>query len=84
MNEQMKKLIAAAGVPAPALRVERTDLGQHVVHVTYTMSQEDLEILLGTVVQECLDIVNRKEYSYHESDPLWETAQLIKEHFAIE
>jgi hypothetical protein len=35
-------------------------------------------------VMECLDIVNRKEYSYHESDPLWETAQLIKEHFGIE
>jgi hypothetical protein len=36
------------------------------------------------IVQECLDIVNRHEYSYHEADPLWETAQLIKEHFGIE
>ena len=36
------------------------------------------------IVQECLDIVNRKEYSYHEADPLWETAQLIKEHFGVE
>jgi hypothetical protein len=34
-------------------------------------------------VQECIDIVNRHEYSYHEADPLWETAQLIKEHFGV-
>jgi hypothetical protein len=37
------------------------------------------------IVRECLDIVNRHEYSYHEADhPLWETAQLIKERFGIE
>jgi hypothetical protein len=35
------------------------------------------------IVRECLKIVNRKEYSYHEADPLWETAQLIKEHFGV-
>ena len=36
------------------------------------------------IVQECLTIVNRKEYSYHEADPLWETAELIKQHFEID
>jgi len=36
------------------------------------------------IVRECLDIVNRHEYSYHEADPLWETAQLIKQHFGVE
>jgi hypothetical protein len=36
------------------------------------------------IVRECLGIVNRHEYSYHEADPLWETAQLIKEHFGVE
>jgi hypothetical protein len=36
------------------------------------------------IVRECLDIVNRKEYSYHEADPLWETSQLIKQHFGVE
>ena len=36
------------------------------------------------IVKECLQIVNRKEYSYHEADPLWETAQLIKQHFGVE
>ena len=35
------------------------------------------------IVKECLGIVNRHEYSYHEADPLWETAQLIKEHFGM-
>jgi predicted lipid carrier protein YhbT len=35
------------------------------------------------IVRECLDIVNRHEYSYHEADPLWETAQLIKERFGV-
>ena len=36
------------------------------------------------IVRECLDIVNRKEYSYHEADPLWETAQLIKQRFGLD
>ena len=36
------------------------------------------------IVRECLDIVNRKKYSYNEADPLWETAQLIKQHFGVE
>jgi hypothetical protein len=36
------------------------------------------------IVKECLTIVNRKEYSYHEADPLWETAELIREHFGVE
>ena len=35
------------------------------------------------IIRECLGIVNRKEYSYHEADPLWETSQLIKEHFGV-
>ena len=43
----------------------------------------DKEKFAELIVQECLDIVNRKEYSYHEADPLWETSQLIKEHFGV-
>jgi len=46
--------------------------------------QEDVEKFAELIVTECLEIVNRKEYSYHEADPLWETAQLIKKHFGIE
>ena len=37
-----------------------------------------------SIVRECLTIVNRKEYSYHEADPLWETAELIRQHFGID
>ena len=36
------------------------------------------------IVRECLEIINRKEYSYHEADPLWETAQLVKDRFGID
>jgi hypothetical protein len=42
-----------------------------------------LEKFAELIVRECIDIVNRHEYSYHEADPLWETAQLIKEHFGV-
>jgi len=45
---------------------------------------EDYEKFAELIVRECLDIVNRHEYSYHEADPLWETAQLIKERFGVE
>ena len=48
------------------------------------MNEFNLERFAELIVRECLDIVNRKEYSYHEADPLWETAQLIKEHFGVE
>ena len=45
---------------------------------------EEVEKFAELIVRECLDIVNRHEYSYHEADPLWETAQLIKQHFGVE
>jgi hypothetical protein len=43
-----------------------------------------IETFAELIVKECLDIVNRHDYSYHEADPLWETAQLIKERFGVE
>jgi hypothetical protein len=43
----------------------------------------DREKFAELIVKDCLDIVNRHEYSYHEADPLWETAQLIKERFGV-
>jgi hypothetical protein len=45
--------------------------------------EDELEKFAELIVSECLDIVNRKEYSYHEADPLWETSQLIKQHFGV-
>ena len=44
----------------------------------------DQKLFAELIVRECLAIVNRKEYSYHEADPLWETAELIKQHFGID
>ena len=42
------------------------------------------KLFAESIVRECLAIVNRYEYSYHEADPLWETAELIKQHFGID
>ena len=44
----------------------------------------DKEKFAELIVRDCLKIVNRHEYSYHEADPLWETSQLIKEHFGVD
>ena len=50
---------------------------------TIEMNDVGIAKFAELIVQDCLDIVNRHEYSYHEADPLWETAQLIKEHFGV-
>ena len=44
----------------------------------------DQKLFAESIVRECLTIVNRYEYSYHEADPLWETAELIKQHFGMD
>ena len=73
MNERIKELAYKAGL-----------------HNHLWLDISDSDDVLDTVkfaeliVADCLKIVNRHEYSYHEADPLWETAQLIKEHFGIE
>jgi len=51
---------------------------------TIEMNDVGISKFAQLIVNECLDIVNRHEYSYHEADPLWETAQLIKEHFGVD
>jgi hypothetical protein len=70
MNEKIKQLAEQAGI----YNLELTDETEYWI----------LEKFAELIVRECLDIVNRKEYSYHEADPLWETSQLIKEHFGVE
>ena len=75
MNERIKLLAEQAGVKY-SLWVG----SKPAAYMTY----DELEKFAGLIVQECLDIVNRHEYSYHEADPLWETAQLIKERFGVE
>jgi len=71
MNERIRELAIQSGLNAP-----------------YGSDHEglrdfDYRNFAELIIRECLDIVNRKEYSYHEADPLWETAQLIKEHFGV-
>jgi hypothetical protein len=82
MNERIRQLAIEAteyvDVPMPH---EIYNLGEGVFRKILTFNQEKFAEL---IVRECLDIVNRKEYSYHEADPLWETAQLIKERFGVE
>jgi hypothetical protein len=58
-------------------------LSQAGVHYEVVPKDSVYEKFAELIVRECLDIVNRHEYSYHEADPLWETAQLIKEHFGV-
>ena len=71
MNDRIKQLADEATSYADTLDVADRRIYQEI------RDREFAEL----IVRECLDIVNRHEYSYHEADPLWETAQLIKEHF---
>ena len=68
MNKRIRELAHEAGLP------------------TYNPDgiPTKLEKFAELIVRECLTIVERKEYSYHEADPLWETAELIREHFGVE
>jgi hypothetical protein len=61
------------------LLAEEAEFSEVDLHIQGDNFQRFAEL----IVQECLDIVNRHEYSYHEADPLWETAQLIKERFGV-
>jgi len=60
------------------LKAAREDSGDK-----WDTQEEFIERFARLIVQECIDIVNRHEYSYYEADPLWETAQLIKERFGV-
>ena len=85
MNERIKQLAEQAG-----MNIKTNISGVGLVFGTFEgyktshVSVEELQKFSELIVKACLDIVNRKEYSYHEADPLWETAQLIKEHFGVE
>jgi len=70
MNERIKQLAEQAGMV--------------IVNDQFSTYGKFAEKFAQLIVQECLDIVNRHEYSYHEADPLWETAQLIKERFGVD
>jgi len=87
MNERIKAIAEQAGdyvneVYTPPVRSKTPGKIWEDGHIDWhTQFNEKFAEL---IVKDCLDIVNRHEYSYHEADPLWETAQLIKEHFGVE
>ncbi len=82
MNELIQKLAEQAGLTWRIQPLHYTNTNNPIDFPV--SANRDLEKFAELIVQECLDIVNRKEYSYHEADPLWETSQLIKEHFGVE
>jgi hypothetical protein len=69
MNEKIREIAEQAGMV--------------IVNDEFSTYGKFAEKFAQLIVKECLDIVNRHEYSYHEADPLWETAQLIKERFGV-
>ena len=79
MNERFKELGRLSGFAF----IEDGVYGQRWYSSKCGMDASEFEKFAELIVRECLKIVNRKEYSYHEADPLWETAQLIKEHFGV-
>jgi hypothetical protein len=72
MNERIEQCLYLSGLTAQGCWDELDDYAKQGIHKFAEL-----------IVRECLGIVNRQEYSYHEADPLWETAQLIKEHFGV-
>jgi hypothetical protein len=72
MNERIEQCLYLSGLTAQGCWDELDDYAKQGIHKFAEL-----------IVRECLGIVNRHEYSYHEADPLWETAQLIKEHFGV-
>ena len=84
MNPRIKELAEQAG-----MNIKTNVIGTALVFGTFEgyktshITVEKLEKFAKLIIEKCLGIVNRKEYSYHEADPLWETAQLIKEHFGV-
>jgi hypothetical protein len=75
MNEQFKELLESSIIES-----RQWTGSKPAITITY----DTLDQFAQLIVRDCLKIVNRHEYSYHEADPLWETAQLIKEHFGVE
>jgi hypothetical protein len=79
MNEKIKELLAKHIAP-PALAVTRDLENQHTAHVTYTVSQAEMNTLLSAVVQECIKL-NGKELAMPGHSRM---VDVYCEHFGIE
>jgi hypothetical protein len=73
MNKQINDLMYNAGLTADGCWNQMDDYDREAV-----LKFAEL------IVLKCLTIVERQEYSYHEADPLHETAELIRDYFGIE
>lgn len=78
MNERLKELLVKHIAP-PALAVARDEQGQHTAHVTYTVSQAEMNTLLEAVVQECINL-NGKELAMPGHSRM---VEVYCEHFGI-
>ena len=54
MNGRLRELVKLH-IPDPHISVKRTELGHHYADVIYTVSKEDMEILLEAVVLDCIN-----------------------------
>ena len=79
MNERLKELLNKHISP-PALAVTRDLENQHTAHVTYTVSQAEMNTLLSAVVQECIKL-NGKELAMPGHSRM---VDVYCEHFGIE
>jgi hypothetical protein len=74
MNEKIKELLAMHIAP-PNLAVTRDLENQHTAHVTYTVSQAEMNTLLSAVIRECANV----------ADGGWaDPGHQIKQHFGVE
>ena len=83
MNERIEKLAEQASTHAE--ETVHYYMGQFdgLTWEAKILKERDLKFA-ELIVRECINIVNRKDCSYHEVDTLRETAQLIKQHFGVE
>ena len=79
MNERLRELLDKHIAP-PALAVDRDEQGQHTAHVTYTVSQAEMETLLSAVIEECIKL-NGKELAMPGHSRM---VDVYCEHFGIE
>ena len=86
MNEKLKELLAKHIAP-PALAVTRDLENQHTAHVTYTVSQAEMETLLSAEVEECLSVVydpDGTDYGSAHDIVYADIDSRLKQHFGVE
>ena len=88
MNERLKELLANHIAP-PAIFVERDPQDQYTAHVTYTVSQAEMNTLLEAVIWECADLYKNEDgrpwfdkFQYKEVLKIY--SKQIKQHFGVE